>query len=246
MDPARTAAFGATLATLHAELDWDLLGALYCHEGGEHFFPPEQREAILDAGLHFASDLGELLGPGRSIYVGAALAELAPLLFEHLVLAREVVLKTLPGREADELDRALALAEARVGERLPRFDRAPLGPAPAGSVDHVWCVSVLTDPDAFPTLHDALYERRHTPLAVGGGDRKRERARAEGLCGQLVAALRPGRALVTTSDEERPLFERALAAAGRVLEVPQKARLSGIVGDAVRHCRVHAARAGGN
>ena len=41
----RTARFAAALSTLHEELDWDLLGEFYCHEGGEHFFPEQQREA---------------------------------------------------------------------------------------------------------------------------------------------------------------------------------------------------------
>ena len=44
----RTARFAAALSTLHEELDWDLLGELYCHEGGEHFFPEQQRERVFD------------------------------------------------------------------------------------------------------------------------------------------------------------------------------------------------------
>ena len=53
--------FAAALVEIEGELDWDLLGGCYCHEGGESFFPPEQREAQREAGLAIASELGGAL-----------------------------------------------------------------------------------------------------------------------------------------------------------------------------------------
>lgn len=239
----RRALFASALAALDRELDWELLGASYCREGGREFFPPEQRAAILDAGLRFAGDVGEALetllppsGPGASLYLGAAVAELAPILYETLVAGRRLDWHNVPGTEADELDRALARVEEELGTALPR-PRTEGSPADAAPYDHVWCASVLTDPDAFPALHDELYERRGGPLAVGGGDLRRERAAAEQLVGKLVDSAAPV-ALVSTTDEELSFFERAAERRGSVLEVPERGRLSGIVGDVVRVCRL--------
>jgi hypothetical protein len=43
---------------------------------------------------------------------------------------------------------------------------------------------------------------------------------------------------VTTTDEELPLFEEPLEALGLTLVSPQVARLSGLVGDPIRHHRL--------
>ena len=230
-------AFGAALVALDAELDWELLEGLYCWDDGAGFFAPEQREAAMEAGLQVAAALAERLadlpsaGPGRSLYVGAAVAELAPMLCEGLVMGREVLALNLPGAEADELNRALGVVgvDLRVVHELPGV-----------AFDHLWVVSVLTDPEAFPALHDELY-RRSGEGATGRGDARVERARAEGLvrawCTNLAA---PG--LVSTTDEELAFFEAECARRGSPLAVPDVARLSPIVGDAIRHCAV-AARA---
>lgn len=236
--------FGAALAAVHSTLDWMRLGHLYCHEGGEDFFPPGQREAIQDAGLELAGDLGGALdllptdGPRQSLYFGAALAELAPILFEHLVARRDVRWHNLPGPETDELNRVLALVETTLDLPLPRVS-TDQDPARV-PIDHLWCVSVLTDPETFPALHDELYERRGTELAVGAGDPARERARAEGIVDELVGTLAP-HAVLSTSDEELPFFTQACAARGLELEVPDRGVTSPIVGDVVRTCRVQPA-----
>ena len=240
----RSLRFAASLVELDTEIDWDLLGQEYCHEGGEGFFPIEQREAMREAGLRFASDVAnrvEELGAqdlGRSLYVGAAVAELAPILCESVVLEREVVAISLASAETTELNRALAAVEERVGT-LPRIDTRPLAQA-EGEFDHVWMVSVLTDPDAFPALHDHLYERVDTELATGRGDLERDRGRAIALTRELVQRLRaPG--VLTTSDEEFDFVSAECAARGWTLAVPERARLSGVVGDPVRVCRVRGA-----
>ena len=217
----RVTAFAAALGEVDAALDWDLLGRLYCHEGGEAFFPEEQRDAIRDAGLAFAADLGGLLAPGgASHYVGAAVAELPQVLFETIVLERRVHWSQLAGEEQVELARAMAAVDGPppTTDAHPPFD-----------VDHLWCASVLTDPDAFPALHDHLYEREGL-----GGDLDADRARAEALVAETLEHLAPP-AIVSTTDEEAPFFLAACAARGWRLTFPERGRLSGVVGDVVRH-----------
>ncbi len=228
---ASARAFGAALVALHEELDWPLLERLYCWDEGDGFFGADAREALIEAGLLVASGLAEQLaalpaaGPARSLYVGAAVAELAPMLCEALVLGREVRVVNLPGPEADELNRALAAVGVPLAIETDPVD-AP--------VDHLWVVSVLTDPEAFPALHDALYERSGDD-AVGGGDEATERARAAELVTRWTAGLRAP-AVLSTTDEELPFFRAEAAARGARLDVPRAARLSPIVGDAIRHC----------
>ena len=253
MDPLATkeaeaaARFARALHRLEAELDWERLGALYCHEGGEAFFPPEQVDALRDAGLALAGDLGQALeglgaararrgGPDDgSLYVGAAVAELVPMLFEVLVLGREVRAVNLAGEEPALLDRALEAAEREVGRPLPRIDVRSLedvlqggGPRPP-RFGHVWITSVLTDPVEFPALHARLYGRGEPEAA----DEARERERARELFERLLRALaRPG--LLTTTDEELQLILPMCRARGDSLHVPDRARLSSVVGDPVR------------
>ena len=235
----REQAFAAALVELEGALDWELLGDLYCHEGGESFFPPEQREAIREAGLHFAADLaGELEADretGRSLYVGAALAELAPILCETLVLGREVVALNPDTAEAAELNRGLASVGASLDLALPRVEPLPLAQLDAEErgFDHGWLVSVLSDPDAFPALHLRVYDRGEPE--AGALARDLDAARA--LAADLVARLAPG-ALLTTTDEELPIVLEVCTAAGRSLDVPDRARLSAVVGDPVRICRL--------
>lgn len=224
-------AFGAALAALDAELDWGLLERLYCWDDGEGFFADEQREALWDAGLQIAAGLSDRLaelwtdGPRRSLYVGAAVAELVPMLVEALVLGRDVQAVNLAGPEADELNRAFEAVGVtlRLGTELPE-----------GPFDHLWVVSVLSDPEAFPALHDELYQRVGA-AATGAGDLVAERARAaefvETWCSQLA---RP--ALISTTDEEVGFFEAESARRGRRFHVPKIGRLTAIVGDALRHC----------
>lgn len=245
-DPSRPIAqpqrFAAALLEVEAALDWSELGRLYCHEGGADFFHGEAREAIRDTGLLLAADVAHELerlppgGPGRSLYVGAALAELAPILSETLVLGREVVAVALPGPETDALNGALDQALGRLGLPSIRIT-PPAAPEVHGTFDHVWLVSVLTDPDAFPALHDDLYERQGTDLATNRGDLAADRERASTLVADLLECLRPP-CLLTTTDEELALVRPLCAERGLPLEVPVNARLSGIVGDPVRLCRI--------
>lgn len=234
--------FAEALLELEAELDWVLLGRLYCSDGGEHRFGPADRESVRETGLHFASDVaGSLAGLGgeapRALYVGAAVAELAPILCERTMLGREVAVLNLPGPECDELNRALEAVSDRLELPLPRISTEDVVRLPRASFDHGWMVSVLTDPEAFPALHDHLYGRTGGELSAGGGDLEWERIRARALIVAFLDALRPP-CVLTTTDDELELIAPACSERGLRLEVPETARVSAIVGDPVRVCRL--------
>ena len=234
---AQLATFASALSAALDPIDWERLGQEYCEEGGESFFPPAAGEAIQDTGLHFAGDLGERLKTqGKSLYIGIGVAELVTMLFEAVLLERRVTAYTLPSVEAKMLQSAVARA-AKTGKfPVPKIRTTPCPPADSPQCDHRWLASVLTDPDAFPALHDHLYQRTGTREATGRGNLHKERKRAIALLQTTVTWLqRP--ALVTTSQEELPLLEEALGPAAESLLIPSKARLSAIVGDPLVHCQ---------
>lgn len=234
--------FAEALLAVEAELDWAALERVYCHGEGAGFFAPGQIEAMRETGLLLADDLARAMGslppgaPRRSLYVGAGVAELVPLVCESVVLGREVLLVALPGTELEALARAFQGVAERLGAPLPRVTGTPLAQVPIAPASHAWIVSVLTDPDSFPALHDALYERSGED-ATGRGDREQELERARGLIRSSLAHLRPP-AILSTTDEELGLVSAVCAEQGLRLEVPPRARLSGVVGDPVRICRL--------
>lgn len=231
----RVARFGELLARLDDEIAWDVCAEVYCEGDASGFFDPERREAVLDAGLKLGADVGEALGgrPGRSLYIGAAVAELAPMLMESVVLGRDVHWVTLRSAESKELARALEAVDPSLPRpRTDRWQGASLAPC-----DHVWMTSVLTDPEAFPALHDRLYRRQGTPEAVKGGHPKAERAKARELIDEALAAA-AHETLLTTTDEELELWGPAIQAVGGRLTVGETGRLSGLVGDVVRMGRL--------
>jgi hypothetical protein len=112
---------------------------------------------------------------------------------------------------------------------------APPWPSSRRCSSSAWCSaarSVLTDPDAFPALHDELYERMGTPQATGRGDLSAERARADALIAALHAHAAPG-ALITTTTDELPLL-RARWSDDVLVE---QGRLTALVGDRLAHVR---------
>ena len=229
--------FGMVTALLEETLDWVALGHEYCHEGGEAFFEGEQRDAIREAGLFMAADLQDALvalpddSPGQSLWVGAAVAELVPILTDHLVLGRTVRWHNIECAETTELNRALEVVERETGVDLPRINTQPC--PTQNRYDLIWMVSVLTDPDAFPALHFHCYEREDTEGIVRPRQLDEEGERAEEWTRDLLGQLALPGVLVTT-DEEFGFFKAAAVASSRSLVVPQQGRLSGIVGDLVR------------
>lgn len=232
--------FAAALTHIHEHLNWDALGEQYCDDGGAEFFPPTQREAITEAGLRIAGELGDALkgrGSGRSLYVGAALAELIPMLCECLVFGREVIAVNLENAETEALNEALAAAARSVSADLFQIQTEPWDGRDLRPCDHVWLVSVLTDPGAFPALHDELYHRSGTPLATQRGHLPDELARARQLVRNMLEAAAPD-ARLTTTDEEAPILLEQCERRKWSLEIPEHGRLSAIVGDVIRFCQI--------
>lgn len=236
--PDDLAAFSQVLLILEERLDWVALGQAHCLEGGEDFFDAAQREAIQDTGLHFAGDLGERLeSGGRSLYVGAGVAELVPMVFESIVLRRDVRAVCLPGSIADELNAGLKVARAETSRKIPVIETRLWQSDDHRPIDHLWMVSVLTDPEAFPALHDRLYERRGTELATRKGSINKERPKAQALIERALGAVVTPAWLATT-DEELELIVPAASARGIHVQIPESGRLSAVVGDSVRLCRL--------
>lgn len=235
MNEARAARFGQTLAALDAEIDWDVIAGVVCDGESEGFFDDERREAVLDAGLKLAADVGDALGKagvyGKSLYVGAAVAELAPIMFEAIMLGRKVVWVNLPSPESEELCRAIAAVDGELP--TPRTD--PWDGRAVGPVTHIWMTSVLTDPEVFPALHNELYRRQGTKEAVRGGRPKAERRAARELVDNCLLAVARERTLLTTTAEELEVWAAAAEEFGLRLDVDRKGRLSGLVGDVVHH-----------
>jgi hypothetical protein len=72
------------------QLDYKALGAIYCDEGGEEFWK-DRREPCQTLGVQMAKILRRRLkSEGRSLYVGAGVAEIPMLVMETLELHRKV------------------------------------------------------------------------------------------------------------------------------------------------------------
>lgn len=243
MDPVKIERFGAAVAAAELALPWSALGAVYCEGDASGFFDEDRIATMRDTALSFASDLADLYErpsglerrPRRTLFLGAATAELWIVLFERIVLGRKVAWVNLPGPEATALDAALAAAEPHAGTELPRLRTGHWNKDEIGPTDHLWLCSVLTDPDRFPALHDELYERTGTPESVGGGRPRREREAARELVLRAFSCLER-EALVSTTDDELPVLRALAMELGANLGVPGDGRTSAVVGDVVRHC----------
>lgn len=187
-------------ATLHAiakifdDVDYRALGPIYCHEGGDAFWE-ERRGPCQVLGIKLAGLLRDRLAPhGRSLYVGAGIAELPVLAMETMELNRTVEAYNLRAEEVTVLNQACA--------GLPFAFRARDAREAAGTFDHLWLVSVLNDPECFPEL-GALSSGRADPVTFDPAAFSIERQAVFALAaGCLDKATRPG--LVTTSVEEIP------------------------------------------
>lgn len=241
MDAAQR--FAIALTNLFDQFDWTDLGLHYCFEGGEEFFDEAARSALLEAQIGMAAELGELLptilkrGPKRSLYIGAALSELGPMLAEQILLGREVEPFSLDNRETRELNRCLRQVSESVRAPLASIQVADFLNAQLQPYDQLWMVSVLNDPEAFPALHDMLYQRTGSDLAMGDGDLQGERKRARAIAHKGLSGLAlPG--LLTTSDEELPLVVPVAEGLGLKLTALCEPILSALVQDPIRFWKV--------
>jgi hypothetical protein len=137
-------------------------------------------------------------GIGRSVYVGAEIAQIPLILTEHLVLCRRVEWLNVDASPTREIARAIGAVSARLRVDLPRPSTREIASVEPRSCDHLWMASVLTDPDHFPALHDALYERAGSELATRRGDLADDRRRADALVGALLDRAANSCVLTTT------------------------------------------------
>ncbi len=183
-----------SIARIFDAVNYAALGPIYCHEGGDAFWE-ERRESCQVLGIELAKVLRSRLPPnGRSLYVGAGIAELPVMAMETMDLHRTVEAYNLRADEVALLNAACA--------GMPFEFRAGDARAAGGTFDHVWIVSVLNDPECFPEL-GALSSGRANPVTFDADAFEVERRAVFALAaGCLEKVARPG--LVTTSVEEIP------------------------------------------
>jgi hypothetical protein len=183
-----------SIAQAFDALDFSALSTIYCDEGGEEFWK-DRHEPCQTLGIGLAEIIRDRLRPGgRSLYVGAGVAEIPLLAMETLDLHRKVAVFNLRAEEVSVLNAAC--------RTLPfRFVSGDAGSA-RGAFDHLWIVSVLNDPERFPDL-SALSYGRANPVTFDPNAFSRERKTVAALADSCLTKLaRP--ALVTTSVEEIP------------------------------------------
>jgi len=210
-------------------LDWQALGEIYFHWGGEEFWE-DKRPRVEELGELLAKRLlSELPRGGASLWVGAGVAELPVLLAEVLLHDRVVVAANLRERECAVLNAGLLAGAPEVGLRYVAGDAR--GVEPGKTFDHLGCISVFTDPEAWPVISDVAYGRV-APVQVDVdrflAEREEAREVAKGLFARLA---RPG--LVTTSAEEVAWFLEQAEAVGASIDASEDLVETAVVGDPV-------------
>jgi len=182
------------IAHVFDSLDYAALGPIYCDEGGNAFWE-ERRGPCQELGLKLAALLRDRLRPGgRSLYVGAGVAELPLLVMETTELHRTVAAYNLRAAEVAVLNGACAGLPFEVQAQDAREAKGPF--------DHLWIVSVLNDPECFPEL-GALSSGRANPVTFEPDSFTAERQAVLALAADCLEKIaRP--TLVTTSVEEIP------------------------------------------
>ncbi len=210
-------------------VDWRALGDVYFHEDGEQLLR-NRREPLQRLGTIWARALLRRLPPaGRSLHVGAGLAELPAMLAEILVAGRSVRAVNLRGEECAILDRALQ--QAGLADRL-RIEHGDAGSIdPAERYDHLGVVSLFTDPETWPTLSDISYGRI-CPVQIDVEAFVRERDHARSIAVRLWGLLqRPG--WITTSADELGWFLDRADAEGVPVEADDALIETAMVGDPI-------------
>jgi hypothetical protein len=180
------------ITEVYERLDYGALGPVYCYEGGEEFWRAK-RGPCDRLGRRIAVVLRKKLEPGgRSLYVGAGVAEIPALIMETVELDRKV--------EPYNLRRAEVAALNSASHSIPLTFHLADAAGAKGRFDHLWIVSVLNDPERFPHLSPLSYGRGN-PLTLDplkfGIERRTVRALVARCMGKLA---RPS--LVTTTTEE--------------------------------------------
>ncbi|MBH0176667.1 MAG: hypothetical protein HP491_02060 [Nitrospira sp.] len=182
----------ALIRKTYTQLDYKTLGKIYCYEGGDEFWRTK-RKPCERLGINLSQALlRRLPHGGRSLYVGAGVAELPVLLAEAIELQRQV--------EPYNLRRSEVAVLNRVCRSLPVKFRAQDASTAAGLFDHLWIVSVLNDPERFPDLSPLSYGNAN-PVTFNPARFERQRRIVRSIVDRCMPKLSlPG--LVTTSTEE--------------------------------------------
>ena len=182
----------ALIAKVFGRLDYKTLGRVYCYEGGNEFWHA-RREPCQRLGIRVAGALLEKLPiGGRSLYIGAGVAELPTLLAEAWEHQRQVEPYNLRRSEVAALNRACRTLHVSF--------RARDAVSARGRFDHLWIVSVLNDPERFPHLAPLSYGEAN-PVTFNPRRFQKERRVVQDIVNRCMPKLSlPG--LVTTSTEE--------------------------------------------
>ena len=180
------------ITEVYGRLDYEALGPVYCYEGGAEFWQAK-RGTCERLGSRVAVLLKrKLRRGGRSLYVGAGVAELPALIMETAELGRTVEPYNLRRAEVSALNRAC--------HSIPFTFHAADAASAKGRFDHLWMVSVVNDPERFPHLSPLSYGRGN-PLTLDPLKFEKERRIVRALVACCMGKLaRPG--LVTTTTEE--------------------------------------------
>jgi hypothetical protein len=173
-------------------LDYKSLEPVYCYEGGDEFWRAK-RKPCERLGINLSQALlKKLPRGGRSLYVGAGVAELPVLLAEAIELQRQVEPYNLRRSEVTVLNHACRDTPVKLRARSAAQAR--------GLFDHLWIVSVLNDPERFPDLSPLSYGNAN-PVTFNPGRFEQQRRIVRSIVNRCMPKLGlPG--LVTTSTEE--------------------------------------------
>jgi hypothetical protein len=216
------------IARTFDRLDYRRLAGIYCYEGGEEFWKAK-REPSRRLGQRVAEALlTQLPSGGRSLYVGAGVAELPALLAEALVLHRAVLPCNLRRAEVAILNHGC--------RGLPlRFYAIDAGKA-RGTFDHLWIVSVLNDPERYPSVSVLSYGQA-VPLTFNPAAFIKERRILRLLVDRCMSKLRLP-AIVTTTVEEANWIADWCHRKNVLYRVERRQFLTALVGDPICFVRV--------
>jgi hypothetical protein len=180
------------IAEVFHRLDYNTLGKIYCYEGGDEFWQAKRKPCQRLGSQVAQALLRKLPHGGRSLYVGAGVAELSVLLAETIELQRQVEPYNLRRSEVTVLNRACRGTPVRFHARTAEEAKGPF--------DHLWIVSVLNDPERFPDLSPLSYGNAN-PVTFNPARFERQRRIVRSIVDRCMPKLSlPG--LVTTSTEE--------------------------------------------
>ena len=204
-----------------AKLDYAVLGDVYCEEGGEVFWKTH-RKKCRTMGIRIGEALKQRLPQkGKSLYVGAGVAELPLLVTETLDMNRTVEAYNLREREVNVLNRAC--------HGLPFAVHATGAQTAHGTFDHLWIASVLNDPECFPET-SALSYGRADPVKFDPAAFQREGTQIRELLDACLPKLsRPG--MLSTTVEEVAWMTEWLTRHRVPFHVEEQLYPTAIVGD---------------